>query len=1418
MIAVGGIWSIRGDVKRIRLLVVIFAAIGAMHPVASVAAADLGTPPRATPVTPAEVNAWSAFGASPHPDGREFANITWAPEIGRVVLVGGITNHGIDDDVWVFDPGHPEEAWRQIHPAGQAPPTRMWSSGVWDAAGRRVVIFGGQTTLSGLVPRFADDVWGLEFDATGTAASWRRLHAGSEVEGVDPTRALAPTGRMQHSAVYDPTERRMLVYGGLDLARFAEGFGAIADNLQRFFTGRRLLKYALGDVWSFDLEELRWSPYVEEGIPRYGHQAVWDPANGQMVVTGGYGPPPEGNGSWYRGETESFDPGAGSWTRWSPAGDPPAIKDAAHAYSPDLGAMLVMGFDQPSSGLDPRRVYALRLGPEGEGAEWMALPNAPRPRRSLFGMAGTLIPGPDRFVVLGGFLGGPGSRRDHALTAYDVASGRWDRPLADLEPLPATQGAQAAADGRGGLYVLGGMHTFGRPWRLDLPSGRWERVEATAGWPAGAVEAPGITFPNITVAEADRDGRLLVIEGCMTRLWWLDPTAGAWTTLEPEGAVPSLCAPLLVYDPPRERFVALGGHIHSPDGGASLENRQVFSLEMPREAAPRWERLAVTGSAELPSGSGVYDPYRDRILTSTLTGGVQALDFAAGRDGDWTRLEPSGDGPPGTAPWAFDVANDRVVAYWGCGDGRVYALELSETPAWQPLETTEDPPAHCWAAADYDPVTRRLVTYGGLGPQGVRTSDTYVLELGGDREPPPQSHDPAPAGPGPPPPVVGGTWERLGPSQAHVQDVDFLFGDPQRALAATSATTYRPPRAGGVVVSDDDGASWSDAAGDETGVAMTEIAQSPADPSRIYAASIHRLRYGELHGSGMYVSEDGGRTWQRSQAGLHWDSHWAVAAHPHDPLVAWAAGEKGGLYRTDDGGRLWRELSRGGLSGLWVNALAAVPTPWGVRLLAGVRQNDAPVAGEGGVFLSDDGGRTWSVAFSTEQFVKALAVDPADPGRIVAAEGYGVWRSEDYGETWSHVNGNTWQEPTGDDMHFAALEFDPTSEGEVLWGGGVGYPCDFKDGFAGGAAAPPPTPGLWRSDDGGATWSRVGEVPQDDFCGVAVSDDGRTILAGGLFTGVWRSADAGATWSEANDGITQSTVLGVAPHPVDEGVVAAAAGEEGLLVTSDGGRTWDRRIEVEAHDVAAAHSMPGRFVAVAGGTAWVSDDGGREWRDTGKAAVGGWDNFPTALAVDPADPDTWYVQTSGSKLGVTRDNGATMQAVDVRDAQTGKRPSCLWSVAIDPVDPSTVYVGDGCGEGLFRSRDGGATWSQLAADVAGGHVMAVAADPAVPGRVWIGTHHLGVYRSDDRGETWTPTSRGIGYPEVWDIAVAPGQTPRILAATIDRGVWESNDGGEHWSPVAEGAPALAITDLAVGAGGRIAAGTFFGGALRLSTP
>jgi photosystem II stability/assembly factor-like uncharacterized protein len=209
------------------------------------------------------------------------------------------------------------------------------------------------------------------------------------------------------------------------------------------------------------------------------------------------------------------------------------------------------------------------------------------------------------------------------------------------------------------------------------------------------------------------------------------------------------------------------------------------------------------------------------------------------------------------------------------------------------------------------------------------------------------------------------------------------------------------------------------------------------------------------------------------------------------------------------------------------------------------------------------------------------------------------------------------------------------------------------------------------------------------------------------------------------------------------------------------------------------------YVGTIGEGLWRSTDGG----DTFVRACDGMfvECHVRALAVRPQDPGTLYL---GSEQGLFRSTDGAARWQRVESPLNGLQ---TWSILLSPADPDVILVGT-CPSRLFRSADGGRTWTEppvrMAQDcprIMHTRVTTLTAEPADPATVWAGVEIDGLYRSRDAGQTWQAVGSGLSSRDIHALAILPadGRPGRMLAAT-NNDLNLSSDGGETWRPLGVG--------------------------------
>lgn len=219
---------------------------------------------------------------------------------------------------------------------------------------------------------------------------------------------------------------------------------------------------------------------------------------------------------------------------------------------------------------------------------------------------------------------------------------------------------------------------------------------------------------------------------------------------------------------------------------------------------------------------------------------------------------------------------------------------------------------------------------------------------------------------------------------------------------------------------------------------------------------------------------------------------------------------------------------------------------------------------------------------------------------------------------------------------------------------------------------------------------------------------------------------------------------------------------------------------------------------------------GLEFRSIGPALFSG---RIADIAIHPNDDRIWYVAVGSGGVWKTTNDGVTFEPI------FENQPSfSIGSVTIDPNNPNTVWVGTGenvggrhvgYGDGIYKSTDGGKTWNNMGLKESQ-HISKIVVHPensdiiwvAAQGPLWSSGGQRGLYKSTDGGESWTKKLGANEWTGVTDIEVDPRNPDRMYAATWQRqrivpiymgggpgsGIHKSTDGGETWTELKTGLP------------------------------
>ncbi|HEX4495084.1 MAG TPA: hypothetical protein VIE43_05380 [Thermoanaerobaculia bacterium] len=566
----------------------------------------------------------------------------------------------------------------------------------------------------------------------------------------------------------------------------------------------------------------------------------------------------------------------------------------------------------------------------------------------------------------------------------------------------------------------------------------------------------------------------------------------------------------------------------------------------------------------------------------------------------------------------------------------------------------------------------------------------------------------------------GAHWTVLQPVSFGAQAIAV---DPVRAMRVYAGTT-----GSGVLRSTDGGASWQPAS-------VPLPAGAARNVLRLALSRTAGLVYAGT-GAGVFKSTDAGLSWQAASHGLPAGAVEALAAAPSDPRTVYASLDSGlhkMVYRSRDGGASWQSTTGPLLPSNSARVLALAVSPRSPTLLwAGTGPNS--------LFRSADAGAHWVPAGLPPQVfsVETVAVAPSAPNTLYAgvfdqgADPGGVYASLDGGVSWSRRN----QGLDGLDAQTVAVP--PGSPGVIYAG------LDLQ--------------GLYRSANSGTRWARVtlpdapaAGTPLVDFAIAPSSDSTFYALA---LSWLWRSTDAGAAWTEvSSDGPGDPYLRLLRVDPADPF------------------RLWG----AGAIDVSGLPSDPKLPLL-------RSTDGGVDWATVPTPDLG-CEIFDLQFA--PSTPATLYVaggksvdsvafcKLTAASLFRSTDDGATWT-----EADAGLAAPSITALAVDPLDARLVYAGTGGeyvfdnGDGVWKSADGGVSWTR-AGDALKGKTITALALSAGTGVLWAANHGA-IFRSDDGGATWSDRTAGLQAAEVHKLRVDPADPRRIYAATSG-GVWVLED-------------------------------------------
>jgi photosystem II stability/assembly factor-like uncharacterized protein len=603
----------------------------------------------------------------------------------------------------------------------------------------------------------------------------------------------------------------------------------------------------------------------------------------------------------------------------------------------------------------------------------------------------------------------------------------------------------------------------------------------------------------------------------------------------------------------------------------------------------------------------------------------------------------------------------------------------------------------------------------------------------------------------------------------------------------------------------------------------------------------------------------------------------AVAGSPARPYEYYFGTTGGGVFKTVDGGMTWSPVTDnyfGGSIG-WIDVSNSNPD------IVYVGTGEYPIRGNvslgDGVFKSTDAGKTWkSVGLGDSHQISRVRIHPTDPNTVyVAAMGHvwgpnrqrGIFKTTDGGATWRNVLFRN------DSTGASELALDPSNPSVMYAGLWQANRTPWKL-VSGGAGS-----GLFKSTDAGEHWTEITRnagLPSGILGNIGITVSGAKpsrvwALIEADSGGVFRSDDGGATWTRTNSDrrLRQRAwyYTRIIADPKDSNTVYAL--NTGMYRSTDGGKTC-RAIAVphgDNHDLWIASNDPQRMINANDGGANVSFNGGKTWTEQDQATAQFYhvvttNHFPYRvcgaqqdnstmcgpsradggidisswydvgggesgyIAVRPDSPNVVYAGSYGGYLTRFDENTRFMRNVnpwpdnpmghDAADARY--RFQWTFPIVISPHDPKTLYVGSSV---VFKSTNNGQSFTAISPDLtrhdpttlgpSGGPitkdqtsveyyatVFTIAESPKQRGVIWAGSDDGFVHVTRDAGKTWTNvTPPGLPhFARVSIIEASPASAATAYVAAnnykmddLHPYIYRTTDFGKTWTLIVTGIPA-----------------------------
>jgi photosystem II stability/assembly factor-like uncharacterized protein len=547
-----------------------------------------------------------------------------------------------------------------------------------------------------------------------------------------------------------------------------------------------------------------------------------------------------------------------------------------------------------------------------------------------------------------------------------------------------------------------------------------------------------------------------------------------------------------------------------------------------------------------------------------------------------------------------------------------------------------------------------------------------------------------------------------------------------------------------------------------------------------------------------------------------------IAQDPNNTSVLYAGAPSGGVWKSSDNGASWTplgdELSAMGVSGIVVDHQNSNT----VYIATG--DADGADTYSIGVLKSTDGGASWTTTalghtISQGVVCRRLLMHPTDNQTLLVATNNGIYKTTDGGATWTQSTTGSFRDmeykPGDPTTVYASTDqlYKSTDGGDTFTATGTGLPAANdvnRMSIAVSADAPSVLYalvgdesdasflGLYRSSDNGATFTLRSNSPnlfsyEDDGSGtggqswydmaLAVNPTNYSeVLVGGI--NVWRSNNGGTSFTIVSHWVYPSTVgyTHADIHTLDFfGTTLFCGSDGGLFRSTNSGNTWQ---DITAGmEIMQLYRMGGS-VQNANLTATGAQDNGSFIRNgTTWTHVLGADGMEAAY--DPGNSSIVYVTSQNGGLQRSANGGVSFNYIAGGIGEDGG-----WITPYEILSGGAIVAGF---ENVWKSTNGGTTWTQLSAFTSGQTIRDLDVSNSDPNTMVV-VFYGQIHRTSNNGTTWTDIAANLPNNAVTDVHIHP-TNPQIMWVTMSgfsagEKVFVTSDGGSSWTNISSNLPNL----------------------------